>query len=133
MRLSAIKTPTSTATGIVNVKTYGRIRLNRKPTVFGGAELRTSNTKSLPTCCRNRTNVKITVPSRAFEVISRKSVRPRRPILTGCDERRRRNHGQFRLIVLRLFEFQILKEHRGGDDGFSGDVATRADQGERSQ
>src|SRR5579871_5756433 len=80
MRLSAINTPTNTPKGTVKVSVDGIASANRYPTVGGGAELRTRISNSLPTRCKNSTNVNSTVPSSALFATSRKIERLSRPI-----------------------------------------------------
>src|SRR5437870_6563691 len=62
MRFKVINTPARTPSGMVKLNVNGTSRAKSCATVFGGAELRTRVSNSLPTRCRKRTNVKRMVP-----------------------------------------------------------------------
>src|SRR5262249_30737822 len=85
IRLRAISTPTNTPSGTVKVSVEGTASAKRYPTVGGGAELRTKISNSLPTRCKNSTNVNRTVPSNALLATSRKMARLSKPIGTPYD------------------------------------------------
>src|SRR5579872_1814980 len=77
MRPRPMRIPTSTPNGTVSGSTGGRASVNSHSTVAVCVELRTSNSKSLSTCCRKMTKVASSVPSSALETISRKTYRVR--------------------------------------------------------
>ena len=65
--------------------------------------------------------MKIVVPRRAREAISRKTVRPIRPmVLPSYCQSRRWNHRKFWKLLLRAFQFDVFEQQRRRNDRMSG-------------